>query len=107
MKKQIYIAVAVVAVVALAIVATKHQTGPTEAIRIGAVLGLTGDAAQDGLSIKRGIELAKADLAKEGIVVEIEYQDDKTDPKQTVSALQYLLSTNRPQAIIGPTWSFL
>lgn len=86
---------------------THVPAAPAETIRIGAVLSLTGDAAADSLNIKRGIELAKSDLAKQGIAVDITYQDDQTDPKQTVSALQYLLATSHPEAIIGPTWSFL
>ncbi len=78
-----------------------------ENIKIGAVLSLTGDASVDALNMQRGIELARGDLAAKGIVVDIQYQDDKTDPKQTVSAAQYLASTYQPQALLGPVWSFL
>jgi len=89
---------------------TQNQSNrPTssETIKIGAVLGLTGSAAADSLSIKRGLDLAVEDLAKEGVAVEINYQDDKTDAKQTVSALQYLFASYHPHAIVGPAWSFL
>ena len=78
-----------------------------ETIRIGAVLGLTGQAATDSLNIKRGLDLAKSDLAKMGITVDINYQDDNADAKKTVSAVQYLISTYQPQAIVGPVWSYL
>lgn len=76
-------------------------------IKIGAVLGLTGEAATDSLNVKRGLDLAKEDLASKGTNVEIYYQDDKTDPKQTVSAIQYLVTTIKPQTLVGPIWSFL
>ncbi len=75
-------------------------------IKIGAVLSLTGFASQDGEKMKEGIELAREDLAKRGINVEINYQDDATDPKKTVSAIQFL-SSQGYDTVIGPTWSYL
>ena len=88
----------------------KNGTTPVtqqKTIKIGAVLGLTGYAATDSLNVKRGIDLAVEDLAKTGVTVDVNYQDDKTDPKQTVSSIQYLAATYKPQAVIGPIWSFL
>lgn len=76
-------------------------------IRIGAILSLTGDAAVDSSNVRRGMELAQEDLAKEGINVDIKYQDDQTDSTHAASAAQYLLSTYHPQAVIGPVWTFL
>ncbi len=84
--------------------ANQHKT---ESIKIGAILGLTGPAATDSLNMKRGLDLAQADLAAKGVVVDINYQDDKTDPKQSVSAAQYLLTSYGPNAIVGPAWEFL
>lgn len=75
-------------------------------IKIGAALSLSGIAAQDGESIQQGIELAKTDLKKKGVDVEVVYQDDKTEPKSTVSAINALYAQG-VQAIIGPTWSYL
>lgn len=75
-------------------------------IKIGAIISQTGAAATDGETIQRALELAKDDLAKENIAVEIEYQDDHTNPVDSVSAAQKIL-LDKPQAIIGPTWSFL
>lgn len=77
-----------------------------QTIKIGAVLSLSGDAAQDGENIKNGLELAKTDLKASGVDVEIFYQDDKTNPKDTVSAINFLGSKG-VDAIVGPTWSFL
>lgn len=77
-----------------------------ESIKIGGVLSLTGPASQDGESIQKGMELAKADLKEKGIDIELVYQDDKTEAKDTVSAIN-AISTQGVDAIIGPTWSFL
>ena len=68
---------------------------------------MTSYGAIDSLSIQRGLELAKEDLAKKGIDVEIKYQDDQTDPKNTVTSVQYMLNTFKPDVIIGPVWSYL
>ena len=78
----------------------------TADIKIGAVLSLTGFGSSDSENIKNGMELAKEDLLKKGINVSIDYQDDKTDPKETVNAVRLLASKN-PDAIIGPVWSYL
>jgi branched-chain amino acid transport system substrate-binding protein len=84
-----------------------NDTGSTHTpIRIGAVLSLSGIATQAGESLKEGIELAKFDLKNQGVDVEIIYQDDKTEPKDTVSAIN-ALDVQGVEAIIGPTWSFL
>jgi branched-chain amino acid transport system substrate-binding protein len=108
--KNLYIGVGAVVIVVIAGVAFFAHSKPPQnpqTIKIGAVLGLTGEAAEDSLNVKRGIELARQDLAKKGVSVEIIYEDDHTDPKQTVSAIQHLAATEQPQAIIGPIWSFL
>ncbi|MEX2410191.1 MAG: ABC transporter substrate-binding protein [Candidatus Paceibacterota bacterium] len=107
---KVVIWVVVIALVIWGIVAISNNNSPEissdEPIKIGAVLSLTGPAAQDGESIRNGIELAKKDLAKDGIEVEIVYQDDKTEPADTVSAINVISSQN-VEAIIGPTWSHL
>ncbi len=76
-------------------------------ITIGAPLSLTGTASIDGQNIKDGIEFAKKDLAKEGITLEIVYEDDATEPAKTISAIKKLKDFDKVDAIIGPTWSFL
>ncbi len=105
--KIIWIVVAMVVVGGL--VWMNKAKGPAtsgEVIKIGAVLSLSGDAAQDGENIMNGLELAKADLAAKGVAVDLIYQDDKTDPKNTVSAIN-LMATQDVEAMIGPTWSYL
>ena len=79
----------------------------TDIVRVGAVISQTGPAAENGQNIMRGLELAKKDLASRGIDVKIDYQDDQTDPKQSISAVASILSVNRPDFFVGPIWSFL
>lgn len=76
-------------------------------IIIGAPLSLTGFAAVDALNIKRGVDMAVKDLAVQGVYVKVVYEDDGTDPKRTILALNKLINVDKVQAIIGPTWSFL
>ena len=108
-KKNIVIAIIVIAVVAL-IGWNGFNPGikaNNQEIVIGAVLSETGMASIDGNNIKSGIEFAKEELAKKGVKVKVIYEDDQTNPKNTVTAIQKLVDVNHPQAIIGPTWSFL
>lgn len=79
----------------------------SEKIKIGAVLSLTGMAAADGENMKAGIEFAKMSLAKEGINLEVVYEDDETESAKTVSAVNKVTDIDGVSAIIGPTWSFL
>lgn len=76
-------------------------------IVIGGLLSLSGEAVLDGESIRAGMELAKHDLGLEGIDIKLVYEDDSTNPSQTVSALHKMMALHDPVAIVGPTWSFL
>lgn len=78
-----------------------------DVIRVGAVLSFTGDANVDSLRMQRGFDLAQEDLAQQGINVEIQYEDDETNPAQTISAVRKLLDTYKPDALVGLSWSFL
>ena len=76
-----------------------------KSVNVGAVLALTGYAAIEGENIKDGIELAKADLKKEGINLNVEYYDDATDPKKTITGVSYM-NGKGIKTIFGPTWSY-
>lgn len=82
-----------------------------ETIKIGAVLSLTGYAKQHGQNIREGIELATAELNALGGIngreIEIVYEDDATDPKNTVTAVRKLINIDKVDLIIGPTWDYL
>ncbi len=75
-------------------------------LSIGAVLSLTGEGANNGEAIRKGIALAAEDLQAKNWSVDVNVQDDATNPVKTVSAVQFLLSQNY-QIFVGPTWSFL
>jgi branched-chain amino acid transport system substrate-binding protein len=81
-------------------VVTKQQS-----VKHGAVLALTGYAVNEGTQLKNGIELAKSELAKNGVELSVEYYDDATDPKKTVAGIEFMHSKGI-STIIGPTWSF-
>lgn len=109
MNKKVIWIVLIVIVVILVILGVKSKGSEqisSAPIRIGAALSLTGMASQDGEAIKNGLEMARTDLKNKGVNVEIVYQDDKTEPKDTVSAIN-ALGAMGVDAIIGPTWSYL
>lgn len=60
-------------------------------VELAAVLPLTGDAALYGESIKKGIELAMDEIAKDTSLektITMSYVDSGSDPEEAVSALQ-------------------
>lgn len=109
MNKKILIGIAAVIVIvaAFATVTKKDASliGANKTVNIGAVLAMTGYASADGEDIKNGIELAKTDLAKKGITLNVNYFDDATDPKKTISGLE-LMASKGIKYVIGPTWGF-
>ena len=96
-----------VAVGAIVFSSGSGESMGTHEIRMGAVLSLTGQGATDAEEMRRGIELARTDLAKRGIAVDVVYEDDATDPKRTVAAFEKLARVDQVDFVVGPTWSFL
>lgn len=78
-------------------------------IHIGAILPLTGGAAQWGVPARNGVMLAvdqiNADGGINGKKIALDLQDDQCDPTKGVSAVQNLISTNKPVAIVGAVCS--
>jgi branched-chain amino acid transport system substrate-binding protein len=68
-----------------------------EAINVGVVAPLTGDGATYGASMKRGYDLA---FQGDGNI-HLLYEDDKLDPKEGVTALNKLISTNNTKVVMG------
>ena len=97
--------VAAVIVVVLAVAFGTKVLKPKD-IPIGAILPLTGQAAQWGVPAKQGVELAVEQINAGGGVVgrrlKLYIQDSAGDPKTAVSAFQSLL-VKRPdiQAVVG------
>lgn len=78
-------------------------------IKIGAVLGLTGDIAGYGIPQRRGLELARDMINAEGGVlgrpIEIIFEDSRGDRIAAINGVQKLINRDRVLAIIGPTLS--
>ncbi len=76
-----------------------------EAIKIGFINHLTGDAAVYGQSMKKGTELAVAQVNGAGGVngrkVEVIYEDDKLDNNQAVAAARKLITQDKVSVIMG------
>jgi ABC-type branched-subunit amino acid transport system substrate-binding protein len=111
-KKIVYglIAVAVIVVglyvVNMRITEVTPQNTEAKTVNFGAVLALTGFAVNEGTQLQNGIELAKTDLAKEGITMNVEYYDDATDPKKSIAGVE-LMNSKGIKTIFGPTWSYM
>jgi len=78
-------------------------------VKIGAVESLTGDNASYGIPIRKGIELAVAEinaskmLGKTQLVLTV--MDDKADKQEGISVFTKLINEEKVAAIIGPTLS--
>ncbi len=75
-----------------------------DVIKIGAILPLTGSAAEIAEQHKMGIDLAVEKINMEGGIngkkLEVIYEDDKNDPKEAVNAFSKLADINRLPIII-------
>lgn len=81
------------------------QTQP-QAIRLGASLPLTGNAAVYGQALKDGIELALEEHnASSKRKIQIVFEDDQGLPAQSIAAIQKLISIEKVPAIIGGAMS--
>ena len=75
-------------------------------VNIGVVLDLSGEASQDAVGIRDGINLAVKNLKNDGYNVQAEYFDDKSDVSATISVANEFIEKYRIKALIGPTWSY-
>ncbi|MCX6716153.1 MAG: ABC transporter substrate-binding protein, partial [Candidatus Taylorbacteria bacterium] len=107
MKKSTWIVVAVVVVAIILLVIRNSGNGQAQTIKIGVVAPLTGGASGYGVSLIKGIELAKQDFAvnfpKANNKYEVIFEDDGTNPAQSASAAQKLVNIDKVSAIITTT----
>ena len=80
---------------------TKDKAQKDEVIKIGVITPLTGGVAYWGESSRLGVELAKKDLADEGINVEFIIEDGQLDPKVALNATQKLVNVDKVDAIFS------
>lgn len=88
-----------------ALVACTGGETETKEIVIGEYGSLTGTAATFGISTKEGIELATTEQnAKGGIAgipIRIVVEDDQSKPEEAATAVNKILSNDRPVAVLG------
>lgn len=86
-----------------------HAASSSQPIKIGAVLGLTGDIAGYGIPQRRALELARDTINAEGGVlgrpIEIIFEDSRGDRNAAINSVLKLINRDRVLAIIGPTLS--
>ncbi len=90
-----------------------HNCSQKDAIAIGGLFPLSGNAATFGQSSKQGMQLAINQVnEKGGIVIDAKrlmvlpvYEDDEGQPEKAVNACQKLISQNRVSAVIGAVMS--
>ncbi|MFA5022729.1 MAG: ABC transporter substrate-binding protein [Candidatus Paceibacterota bacterium] len=82
----------------------KGSSVPTnlpEVIKIGGSLSLTGQLSDYGQAAQRGMDLALDQINKDGKKVEIVYEDEKSIPEGTVTALQKFISVDHVPVVVG------
>ena len=80
---------------------------PLEPVRIGAIVSLTGPAREQGQNWLNGAELARRELAAEGLNVELIVENDQTSAPQAVAAFRALHDLRKVRGVLGGTWDFL
>ncbi len=105
-RKYLVVFVAFIAIFALTLSSCKSKAKEPAVIKIGAILPLSGDAAQYGEWGKSGIDLAVEEINSKGGInnkkIEVIYEDDAADPKKGVSAANKLITIDGVKVIIGP-----
>lgn len=96
-------------IVILAWLLISCSSGQDKTIKIGATFPLTGDNASYGEHLKNAIEIKKDEINSHGGIggkmIDVIYQDDANDPKQSVSNLQRFASIDHTPAVIGSAGS--
>lgn len=107
MKKTGTIALTAV-LVATVVVFLVHGCGPPAdtTVTIGVVMPLTGRAADQGKDIVSGLELARDEInggsSKDTPPLRLAIEDNRSSPKDGVSAIERLIQTQHPPVVIGP-----
>ena len=105
-RKTIFAIIAVLVVIAAIIVGIRLAQKPAEenVIKIGAILPLTGSAAEIAEQHKMGLDFAVEKINSMGGIngekLEIIYEDDRNDAKQTVSSFNKLVDIDKVPLVI-------
>jgi branched-chain amino acid transport system substrate-binding protein len=110
MNKIIISIICLIVAISLVFGIAKNKPKEGNPIRIGAVISLTGFAAPWGEYGKNGINLAVKNINEKGGIngrkVEVIFEDDHTDPKDSVSAYNKLVSIDKVDGVIGSVFDF-
>jgi len=100
MKKIISIVIVVVLLIGGYVLLRKPNTSSnTTALKVGIILPLTGDLSITGEKIYQGVQLAQAELEKDGVTFVVE--DSHSKPVDAVSAASKLLNVDKVDVIVG------
>lgn len=76
-------------------------------INLGVLLAKHGNARIDGHHMIQGADLAVSEHLASGAKINVFYADDNSNVKGTIEGVSGLISKNKIDALIGPTWSTL
>lgn len=103
MKKILWILATVLVVVLLGVFVLSNKDN-SDTIKIGALLSLTGDNAQQGNLAKNGILIAVEKVNQEGGIngkkIELIIEDTRTDANGTITAMKKLTTLDKVQGIV-------
>ncbi len=81
------------------------SAAPKPAIKLGAIIPLTGPSGATGQDMKEGYELAKEQVnAKGGVngqLIEVIYEDDKNDNATAVASFDKLVNSDKVEVMMG------
>ncbi|HRN33780.1 MAG TPA: ABC transporter substrate-binding protein [Saprospiraceae bacterium] len=85
----------------------ESKTKDKEVVKIGAILPLTGEAANYGTGLKKGMDLAIKEInsTSSNTPIQIIFEDDKGTPNAGIAAYNKLKSIDRVNYIIGGMFS--
>ncbi len=70
-------------------------------IKIGALIPLTGKLAGYGEDIRNGMMLAEEELKKEGVHIEVVFEDSAGDPKVALGGARKLIDIDKTAVVVG------
>jgi branched-chain amino acid transport system substrate-binding protein len=105
-KKRIPVFLLIVLLLLSACSSTQTNTSAKQPIKIGVSLSLTGDNSSDGQATKQGYQLWQDFVNSRGGIlgrqVQMDFLNDATNPGQTRTNYEHLISINHDNFVVGP-----
>jgi branched-chain amino acid transport system substrate-binding protein len=100
-KKLVWSAVIVIIVVlVVGVFVQGKDKSPSEQVKVGVIMPLTGGLAKTGVDAKIGLEIAQSDFPKTNI--SLVFEDDAFTPKESVAVFNKIAGMKDVVAVIGP-----